>query len=162
MEYLHTMIRVGDLDAALKFFCEGLGLKEFRRKDVEAGRFTLVFLATETDITAAGEQAKDDKLSAIETNIPMIELTYNWPAEDGTAEDYTGGRNFGHLAYRVDDIYTLCSHLSGLGYTIHRPPRDGRMAFVKSPDGISVELLQKGAALAPQEPWASAANDGTW
>jgi len=141
MEYLHTMIRVKELDPALKFFCEGLGLKQFRRKDFEGGRFTLVFLATEADIAAAKIEVGGDDLGPLETNIPMVELTYNWPAEDGSIETYTGGRNFGHLAYRVDDIYALCEHLSGLGYTIHRPPRDGRMAFVKSPDGISVDLL---------------------
>jgi len=158
MEYLHTMIRVENLDASLKFFCDGLGLKEFRRSEYEKGRFTLVFLATEQDISVSS--IKDN--GPLETNIPMIELTYNWPAEDGRQEKYTGGRNFGHLAYRVDDIYSLCQHLSDLGYTIHRPPRDGRMAFIKSPDGISVELLQKGAPLEPQEPWASADNIGSW
>jgi len=159
MEYLHTMIRVEDLDGALSFFCDGLGLKQFRRKDVEKGRFTLVFLATESDIAAA---PSNDDASAIETNIPMLELTYNWPNEDGSTETYTGGRNFGHLAYRVDNIYELCQHLSDMGCTIHRPPRDGHMAFVKSPDGISVELLQKDGPLPAQEPWASAQNSGTW
>ena len=139
MKYLHTMIRVLDLEAALDFFCGGLGLVEVRRKDVPAGRFTLVFLAT-----APGE--------------PEVELTHNWDQEDA----YGGGRNFGHLAYRVDDIYGLCQHLADRGVTINRPPRDGHMAFVRSPDGISVELLQKGDALPPQEPWASMENTGTW
>ena len=158
MEYLHTMIRVENLDESLKFFCEGLGLKEFRRSDYEKGRFTLVFLASEADIA----RSSGDNDHPLETNIPMIELTYNWPAEDGRIETYSGGRNFGHLAYRVDDIYALCQHLSDIGCTIHRPPRDGRMAFVKSPDGISVELLQKGTPLAAAEPWASAENIGSW
>lgn len=139
MKYLHTMIRVKDLDRALQFFCEGIGLVETRRHEVESGRFTLVFLAT-----AEGE--------------PEVELTYNWDQE----EEYTQGRNFGHLAYRVDDIYAKCEHLQKLGITILRPPRDGRMAFVKSPDGISIEFLQKGEALAPKEPWASMENTGSW
>lgn len=158
MEYLHTMIRVENLDESLKFFCEGLGLKEFRRSDYDQGRFTLVFLATSADIA----RSSSDNDHPLKTHIPMIELTYNWPAEDGTAEAYSGGRNFGHLAYRVDDIYALCQHLSDMGCIIHRPPRDGRMAFVKSPDGISIELLQKGTPLAAAEPWASAENIGTW
>ena len=144
MKYLHTMVRVRDLDASLRFYCEGLGLKEMRRTDVPQGRFTLVFLA------------------APETPEAEIELTYNWPGENGETEDYGGGRNFGHLAFRVDDIYALCAHLQALGYTIHRPPRDGHMAFVRSPDLISVELLQKGDRLPAQEPWASMANTGTW
>ena len=143
MKYLHTMIRVRDLDASLRFFCEGLGLREARRMEVEAGRFTLVFLAVD------------------ETPEAELELTYNWPAEDGSTEDYGSGRNFGHLAFRVDDIHAKCAHLQSMGYTIHRPPRDGHMAFVKSPDGISVELLQEGH-LPPQEPWASMPNSGTW
>tara|TARA_B100001971_G_scaffold215185_1_gene259361 strand:+ start:30201 stop:30629 length:429 start_codon:yes stop_codon:yes gene_type:complete len=138
LHYLHTMIRVKDLDRALEFF-NLLGLKEKRRKDVEAGRFTLVFLGDE--ITEA-----------------EVELTYNW---DQT-EEYTGGRNFGHLAYKVDNIYQLCDHLQKNGVDILRPPRDGHMAFIKSPDGISIELLQKGDALAPQEPWASMENQGSW
>ena len=158
MEYLHTMIRVEDIDASLKFYSGGLGLKEFRRVDNDKGRFTLVFLASEADIKAANSTHENP----LETNIPMVELTYNWPAEDGSFERYTGGRNFGHLAYRVDDIYATCQHLSDLGYDINRPPRDGRMAFVKSPDNISVELLQKGTPLSPQEPWASADNIGSW
>ena len=133
------MIRVLDLDAALKFFCDGLGLIETRRKDVESGRFTLVFLATKK-----GE--------------PEIELTHNWDQEDA----YSGGRNFGHLAYAVDDIYATCSRLRAQGVTILRPPRDGRMAFVRSPDQISVELLQRDGALEPAEPWLSMPNQGEW
>ena len=144
MKYLHTMVRVRDLDASLRFYCEGLGLKEMRRKDVPQGRFTLIFLA------------------APESPEAEIELTYNWPGENGETEEYGGGRNFGHLAFRVDDIYAACGRLQALGYTIHRPPRDGHMAFVRSPDLISVELLQKGDALPAQEPWASMTNTGTW
>ena len=144
MKYLHTMIRVHDLDAALRFFCEGLGLREARRMENAAGRFTLVFL------------------SADETPEAEVELTYNWPDADGNVEVYTGGRNFGHLAFQVDDIHAACQHLQDLGYTINRPPRDGHMAFVRSPDLISVELLQAGDALAPVEPWASMPNTGVW
>ena len=146
MQYLHTMVRVADLSASLRFYCDGLGLNEIRRYDSNQGRFTLVFLAAPNDITLARE-----------TRAPLIELTYNWDPEE-----YTGGRNFGHLAYRVEDIYALCSHLQGLGVTINRPPRDGHMAFVKSPDGISVELLQSGDALPPREPWVSMSNTGDW
>lgn len=141
MRYLHTMIRVRDLPAALRFFCEGLGLQELRRRDSEQGRYTLVFL---------GEQATGDS--------PQVELTHNW---DQT-EPYTGGRNFGHLAYEVADIYAACQRLIDHGYTISRPPRDGRMAFVRSPDLISVELLQRGEARAPAEPWTSMTNVGEW
>ena len=141
MRYLHTMIRVLDLDAALRFFCEGLGLREIRRRADEKGRFTLVFL---------GEGA--------DTDSPQVELTWNWDQ----AEPYTVGRNFGHLAYEVDDIYAACQRFVDLGYTISRPPRDGRMAFVRSPDQVSVELLQRGAALPPREPWTSMANTGQW
>ena len=145
MKYLHTMIRVSDPDAALKFF-NLLGLEEVRRKDSEAGRFTLIFMA------APGQ-----------TDVAEVELTYNWPPADGTpAESYTGGRNFGHLAYGVEDIYAACQRLSDGGVTINRPPRDGHMAFVKSPDGISIELLQIGGSLPPQEPWASMVNTGSW
>ena len=144
MHYLHTMIRVADLDATIAFF-ELLGLEEVRRVDVEAGRFTLAFLA------APGQAGTAE-----------IELTYNWPPADGSAsEEYSGGRNFGHLAYRVDDIYATCQRLMDAGVTINRPPRDGHMAFVRSPDGISVELLQDGA-LEPREPWASMENTGSW
>lgn len=146
MQYLHTMLRVSDLDTTLHFFCNLLGMKEIRRKDSEKGRFTLVFLA-----------APDDEARAREAKAPMIELTHNWDPED-----YTGGRNFGHLAYRVDDIYALCEHLQANGVTINRPPRDGYMAFIRTPDNISIELLQKGDALPAKEPWASMANTGTW
>ena len=146
MQYLHTMIRITDINTSLRFYCDGLGLEEVRRYDSEAGRFTLVFLAAPRDL----EAARINKA-------PLIELTYNWDPEE-----YTGGRNFGHLAYRVDDIYALCSRLSDLGVTINRPPRDGYMAFVRSPDGISVELLQSGDALPPTEPWASMPNTGAW
>ncbi|MEO1920743.1 MAG: lactoylglutathione lyase [Sphingomonadales bacterium CG12_big_fil_rev_8_21_14_0_65_65_10] len=142
--YLHTMIRVADPDAAIDFF-KLIGLEEVRRKESEAGRFTLIFLA------APGEEG-----------VAELELTYNWPPEDGSApEEYSGGRNFGHLAYRVDDIYATCQRLMDAGVTINRPPRDGHMAFVRSPDGISVELLQDGY-LEPQEPWASMENTGSW
>ncbi len=140
MRYLHTMIRVRDLPAALRFFCEGLGLREMRRRDHEQGRYTLVFL---------GEREGDS---------PQLELTFNWDQQ----EPYTGGRNFGHVAYEVDDIYAACQRFVDLGYTISRPPRDGHMAFVRSPDLISVELLQKGPAKAPAEPWASMKNVGEW
>lgn len=146
MQYLHTMVRVKDLEKSLDFYCRQLGLVEINRYDHERGRFTLVFLAAPGDAEHAREQ-----------RAPMVELTYNWDAED-----YTGGRNFGHLAYRVDDIYALCERLQNSGVVINRPPRDGHMAFVRSPDGISIELLQKGEALAPQEPWASMANTGEW
>ena len=139
MKYLHTMIRISDVDASLDFFVNKLGLVERRRFDNEAGRFTLIFL------------------SAPETPEAEVELTYNWDPEV-----YTGGRNFGHLAYRVDDVYALCQKLMDGGVTINRPPRDGNMAFVKSPDGISIELLQEGEPLAPAEPWASMPNTGTW
>lgn len=146
MRYLHTMVRVSDLDAALDFYCAKLGLQEVRRIENESGRFTLVFLA-----------APDDAERAARDQAPMVELTYNWDRED-----YGCGRNFGHLAYRVKDIYTLCRKLMEAGVTIHRPPRDGHMAFVRSPDGISVELLQEGAHLPPAEPWVSMPNVGTW
>jgi lactoylglutathione lyase len=139
MKYLHTMVRISDVDASLRFYCEGLGLEVVRRKDVPAGRFTLIFLAAPGDHEA------------------QVELTHNWDPEA-----YTGGRNFGHLAYAVDDIYATCQRLQGLGITILRPPRDGHMAFVRSPDGISVELLQAGNPLPAAEPWASMANTGSW
>ena len=147
MNYLHTMIRVSDPDATVRFF-ELLGLKEVRRFDNEKGRFTLIFLATEDD-----QQIGDRRVE--------VELTYNWPAEDGSAERYSGGRNFGHLAYRVDNIYETCQRLMDAGVTINRPPRDGHMAFVRTPDNISIELLQDGH-LPPQEPWASMPNTGSW
>ena len=145
MEYLHTMIRVTDLKATVAFF-ELLGLVEVRRVDNDKARYTLVFLAAPADL----QRAKADQA-------PLVELTYNWDPEV-----YTGGRNFGHLAYRVDDIYTLCKSLMDKGVTINRPPRDGNIAFVRSPDGISIELLQKGSPLPPQEPWLSMPNTGTW
>lgn len=146
MQYLHTMIRVSDIDTSLDFFCNKLGLVETRRVDVEKGRFTLIFLAAPDDIELANARKG-----------PEIELTYNWDPEE-----YTGGRNFGHLAYRVENIYEACQRLMDGGVTINRPPRDGYMAFVRSPDGISVELLQKGEPLPAQEPWASMENTGTW
>lgn len=146
MQYLHTMVRVADLEKSLHFYCDLLGLEEVSRYDNEKGRFTLVFLAAPEDVARAREK-----------KAPMVELTYNWDPEA-----YTGGRNFGHLAYRVDDIYALCARLQDGGVTINRPPRDGHMAFVRSPDNISIELLQKGEALAPQEPWASMSNTGEW
>jgi lactoylglutathione lyase len=141
MRYLHTMIRVRDLPAALHFFCDGLGLVEVRRREHEQGRYTLVFL---------GEREGGDS--------PQLELTYNWDQ----VEPYTGGRNFGHVAYEVDDIYAACQRFVDEGFAISRPPRDGRMAFVRSPDLISVELLQRGAALPPKEPWTSMPNVGEW
>ena len=141
MRYLHTMIRVLDLDAALRFFCQGLGLSEIRRRDDDKGRYTLVFLGLDP-----------------ESDSPQVELTWNWDQK----EAYTVGRNFGHLAYEVDDIYAACQRMVDLGYTISRPPRDGRMAFVRSPDLVSVELLQKGRALEPREPWTSMPNTGQW
>jgi len=146
MEYLHTMVRVGNLDQALDFYCNKLGLVEVRRMENEKGRYTLVFLAAPGDV----EKSKD-------TRSPLLELTYNW---DENA--YQGGRNFGHLAYRVDDIYDTCRRLMDHGVAINRPPRDGHMAFVRTPDNISIELLQQGAALPPQEPWSSMPNTGHW
>lgn len=155
MEFLHAMVRIRDVDASLRFYCDGLGLREVRRRESEAGRFTLIFLAAADDMARAG--LADPAEGPLPAGLPMIELTYNWDPED-----YGGGRNFGHLAFRVADIYALCARLQGLGYVICRPPRDGRMAFVRSPDQISIELLQRGEALAPAEPWASMANTGTW
>jgi lactoylglutathione lyase len=140
MKYLHTMVRVRDLDASLRFYCEGLGLREARRMENEQGGFTLVFL------------------SAPDSPEAEIELTYNW----GSDEDYGSARNFGHLAFRVEDIYAACARLQAMGVTINRPPRDGHMAFVRSPDLVSIELLQAGAPLPPQEPWASMPNTGSW
>lgn len=146
MRYLHTMVRVRDIDESLDFYCNKLGLVEVRRIENEAGRFTLIFLA-----------APDDRQAAETSSAPMVELTYNWDPED-----YQGGRNFGHLAYAVDNIYETCDRLAKNGVTINRPPRDGHMAFVRSPDGISIELLQKGEALEKAEPWASMENTGSW
>lgn len=139
MKYLHTMVRVSDIDESLRFYCEGLGLKEMRRSENESGRYTLIFLAPPNQPDA------------------QIELTYNWDPEA-----YTGGRNFGHLAYAVENIYDTCKHLQQMGVTINRPPRDGRMAFVRSPDNISIEILQDGPALPPEEPWVSMPNTGSW
>jgi lactoylglutathione lyase len=146
MRYLHTMIRVTDVEQSLDFFCNKLGMTEVRRIDNEQGRFTLIFLA-----------ADQDAQSGVENRAPLVELTHNWDPED-----YAGGRNFGHLAYEVDNIYDTCQRLMDAGVTINRPPRDGYMAFVKSPDNISIELLQKGSALPAAEPWASMKNTGNW
>ena len=146
MRYLHTMVRVTDVDQSLDFYCNKLGMKEVRRVDSEAGRFTLIFLA-----------ADEDESPGREKRAPLVELTYNWDPEE-----YAGGRNFGHLAFEVDDIYATCQKLMDNGVTINRPPRDGRMAFVRSPDGISIELLQRGEAQAKAEPWASMENTGVW
>ena len=140
MKYLHTMVRVTDIDQSLRFYCDGLGFKEIRRSENEKGRYTLIFLSP------SGQE-----------DAGTIELTFNWDAEV-----YTGGRNFGHLAIGVDDVYATCKHLMDMGVTINRPPRDGRMAFVRSPDNISVEILQQGAAKPPQEPWSSMPNTGAW
>ncbi|MGF9561967.1 lactoylglutathione lyase [Neorhizobium sp. JUb45] len=146
MRYLHTMVRIKDIDASLKFYTEIFGLQEVRRTESEKGRFTLIFLAASEDVDAARA-----------SKAPCLELTYNWDTED-----YTGGRNFGHLAYEVDNIHDFCQQLMDKGVTINRPPRDGNMAFVRSPDGISIEILQKGAALTPAEPWISMPNTGSW
>ncbi len=146
MRYLHTMVRVADLDKALAFWRDALGLKEVSRMDNDKGRYTLVFLAATDDI----ERARAEKT-------PLVELTHNWDPET-----YSGGRNFGHLAYRVDNIYDTCARLAAAGVIINRPPRDGHMAFVRSPDGISIELLQEGESLPPAEPWSSMANSGSW
>lgn len=147
MKYLHTMVRVTDIDASLHFWCELLGLVEMTRRDYPEGKFTLIFLA-----------AEEDRKAFEETRAPALELTYNWDSD----EVYQGGRNFGHLAYEVDDVYATCQRLQDSGVVINRPPRDGRMAFVRSPDNISIELLQKGEAQAPAEPWASMPNTGEW
>lgn len=146
MNYLHTMVRISNIEDSLRFYCDLLGMKEVRRVENEQGRFTLIFLAADEDVRQSEERRS-----------PLLELTFNWD-ESG----YTGGRNFGHLAYAVDDIYGLCEHLMAQGVVINRPPRDGRMAFIKSPDGISIELLQKGTALPQKEPWASMKNTDTW
>ncbi|ESQ74315.1 lactoylglutathione lyase [Asticcacaulis sp. AC402] len=154
MRFLHTMVRVKDLDAALHFFCDGLGLRQVRRMDSEKGRFSLIFLSADEDAHMGAAEGLRGQAE--------VELTYNWPDENGEVETYTGGRNFGHLAYEVDDVYAVCARLQGMGVLINRPPRDGVMAFVRSPDGISVELLQKGDALPPAEPWQSMPNVGSW
>ncbi len=149
MRYLHTMVRARDLDETLDFYCNKLGLVEVKRYDSEAGRFTLVFLAAPGD--EVGGEGGPGRMS------PCVEITWNWDPEE-----YTGGRNFGHLAYEVEDIYQTCQRLMDAGVTINRPPRDGHMAFVRSPDGISIELLQRGESLSPAEPWASMENTGSW
>ena len=146
MRYLHTMVRIKEIAPSLKFYCDGLGLKEIRRMESEKGRFTLIFLA-----------APDDEARAVSEKAPMLELTHNWDPED-----YGSSRHFGHIAFQVDDIYATCERLQAAGVTINRPPRDGHMAFVRSPDLVSIELLQKGASLPPTEPWASMPNTGTW
>ena len=146
MRYLHTMVRIRNIADSLKFYCDGLGMKEIRRIDNERGRFSLIFLS-----------APEDEARARSETAPMIELTYNWDEED-----YGSARNFGHLAFVVDDIYTVCMRLKELGVPINRPPRDGHMAFVRSPDLVSIELLQKGDALSPREPWSSMPNTGVW
>ena len=151
MRFLHSMVRVTDLEKSLDFYCTALGLTELYRYEVPKGRFTLVFLAAPSD----AENAK-------QTKAPLIELTYNWPSEEGETECYGEGRNFGHLAYKVDDIYATCQRLMNAGVVINRPPRDGHMAFVRSPDNISIELLQEGEALPAREPWASMQNIGSW
>lgn len=151
MRYYHTMVRVEDVEKSLDFYCNKLGLEEVRRHESEKGRFTLIFLA-----------APKDKQRSADERSPELELTYNWPSEDGTTESYSRGRNFGHLAYKVDNIYETCQRLMDAGVVINRPPRDGYMAFIKSPDGISIELLQEGDALPAQEPWASMENTGSW
>ncbi|WP_152045799.1 VOC family protein [Aureimonas psammosilenae] len=146
MRYLHTMVRIRDIDQSLDFYCGKLGMKEVRRSESEAGRYTLIFLAADEDVDAGKSVAA-----------PLVELTFNWDPEE-----YDGGRNFGHLAYEVDDIYETCQRLMDAGVTINRPPRDGRMAFVRSPDGISIEILQKGGAKSSAEPWSSMKNTGQW
>jgi len=150
MQYLHTMVRIKNLEESLDFYCHKLGLVEYHRYDSEAGKFTNIFLHAPGDTDAT------------QTKSPVLELTYNWPEQDGTTEDYTDGRNFGHLAYRVENIYDTCKQLMDKGVTINRPPRDGHMAFIKSPDGISIELLQAGDPLEAQEPWVSMPNTGSW
>jgi len=150
MHYLHTMVRIKNLEESLDFYCNKLGLVEYHRYDSQEGKFTNIFLHAPGDADAPTAKS------------PVLELTYNWPGEDGSTEDYTSGRNFGHLAYRVNNIYDTCQQLMNAGVTINRPPRDGHMAFIKSPDGISIELLQSGDALPDQEPWASMPNTGNW
>jgi len=153
MEFLHAMVRIRDIEESLRFYRDGLGLEELRRVENEKGRFTLIFLATPADIERSGWDGE----GRMPTGLPMLELTWNWDPED-----YDGGRNFGHFAYRVADIYAVCERLQDMGYVINRPPRDGRMAFVRSPDAISIELLQSGEPQAPAEPWASMGNTGSW
>jgi lactoylglutathione lyase len=151
MRYLHTMVRIRDITESLDFYCKKLGLEEVRRHESEKGRFTLIFLA-----------APKNRAQSAAERAPELELTYNWPDENGDGETYTGGRSFGHLAYKVANIHETCTRLMNAGVTINRPPRDGNMAFVRSPDGISIEILQEGEALTPVEPWVSMANTGSW
>lgn len=151
MKFLHTMVRVKDIDESLAFYCGLLGMSEVRRHESEQGRFTLIFLAADEDLDRVKQEQS-----------PCLELTYNWPGEDGEQETYDGGRNFGHIAVSVPDIYGICEKLQSAGVTINRPPRDGRMAFVRSPDGISVELLQQGESLPLKEPWKSMESVGSW
>ena len=159
MKYLHTMVRISDIDESLDFYCAKLGLEELYRYENEAGRFTNIFLKAPGDEV----QAPAERRQGMNYNLaPLLELTYNWPDESGKTETYTGGRNFGHLAFSVENIYDVCQRLMDGGVVIHRPPHDGRMAFVKSPDGIAIELLQSGTALSPAEPWRSMKNTGSW
>jgi lactoylglutathione lyase len=151
MKYVHTMVRITDITISLDFYCNKLGLVEVHRHDNEAGKYTNIFLAAQTDT-----------LSATQNNAPLLELTYNWPDKNGNQEAYFKGRNFGHLAYEVENIYETCEKLQSMGVVINRPPRDGRMAFINSPDNISIELLQKGEALPQSEPWVSKENVGSW
>jgi len=151
MQYLHSMVRIKDIDKSLEFYCNKLGMVEVNRIENKDAKFTLIFLA-----------AKDDAENAKKNKSPLLELTYNWPDENGNTEDYTVGRNFGHLAFRVDNIYQTCKNLMEQGVTINRPPKDGYMAFIKSPDNISIELLQKGEPLPKEEPWSTMENTGTW
>ena len=151
MKYLHAMVRIRDIEQSLDFYCTKLGLIETHRHDNEAGKYTNIFL-----------HAPEDAQQAVTENTPLLELTYNWPDESGNTEAYTNGRNFGHLAYAVENIYETCQKLMDAGVTINRPPRDGRMAFIKSPDGVSIELLQAEGSLPVEEPWASMENEGTW
>lgn len=151
MQYLHAMVRVQNLDQALDFYCAKLGLIEFSRRDDEKGKYTNVFL-----------RAPGDEVNTAKKKAPLLELTYNWPSESGEYEVYSGGRNFGHLAYAVDNIYEYCERLQKRGVIINRPPKDGRMAFIRSPEGISIELLQIGEPLPTQEPWQSMPNTGNW
>lgn len=164
MNFLHSMVRIRSIDDSLRFYCQGLGLELVKRVDVEAGRFSLLFLAAQDDLAAF----ERDKLSHLQPGLPMLELTHNWPPEgkgasEGLGEEiYSVGRNFGHIAFMVDDIYRICQHMLDMGYDLARPPRDGRMAFIKSPDNISVELLQKGKALEVCAPWKDMPNKGSW
>ncbi len=157
IRYLHTMVRVTDIDKSLDFYCKGLGLVEAARKESEQGRFTLVFLAAPDDLEHAKKNGVDLSGGPLPPGLPMVELTYNWDPEE-----YSGGRNFGHMAYRVSNVYETCQRLADMGVTINRPPRDGHMAFVRSPDNISIEILQDGDPLPPAAPWADAPNIGEW